>query len=268
LLYGYYQLPGTRIISEARLTVGGQVISTLTGAYIDLENNMNTVYENQVGLTELLTQPSKIAARNTNMNSILTELDFGIVNIPIHNLDRHDVIIEIDFNTDISSSATPTVMASMLVEYAKISTPLPELYVYKSTVYREVPVSVGDNEIQLDNYIKNYVRDFYITLQSPSDVNTYTYTNSLTNISLNFNGEFLIDYASDYFSLIQPFESKMVTPTRNVYTYTFHGPVNFSRISNILLTLTSSTGPLNCVMYFNTLNVFMVRDGLGSLMFA
>ena len=64
---GYYQNPGTRIISEARLTVGGQVISTLTGSYIDLQNNMNIPYENQVGLTELLT--SEVTSQATQSSS-------------------------------------------------------------------------------------------------------------------------------------------------------------------------------------------------------
>jgi hypothetical protein len=102
----------------------------------------------------------------------------------------------------------------------------------------------------------------YVTVQDPAQVTSYTYSTALTNIALTFCGQDLITYDSAYWSLIQPFETKIIMPSRNFYMYSFNGPVNFSRIADIQLTLTSSTGPLNLVVYTKTLNVFVAENGL------
>ena len=269
----YYDGVGTRLINEARLTVGAQVISTLTGAYIDLQNNVNVPYENQAALTGLV----GVADTTISQKYLLTKLDFGIANLPICCLGRHDVILEIDFGTVLSSTQTTsnTVVSSFLVEYATVGqselkwfTSSRQLYVYESMQYlSSLTVNQGDNYISLDGVITGSVKELYVTVQDPSQTTTYTYSTALTSIGLTFCGQDLITYDSAYWSLIQPFETKIITPTRNLYMYSFKGPVNFSRIADVQLRLTSSSGPLNLVVYAKTLNVFAAENGLGSFVF-
>jgi hypothetical protein len=273
----YYTGVGTRIITEARLTVGGEVVSTLTGPYIDLINNIEVPYENQGGISALtLTGVNRVSGSNYTPFT-LTYLDFGIPTIPMCCLERHDVIIEVDLNPTLSSQFTITdlIVSTLLVEYATVGNPELDWFtkskqtiVYNSLIYRNVTVNAGNNVIHLEGYVKNFVKEFFIILQSPANINTYTYSSTLTNISLTFCGQDLINYPADYFSLIAPFETKIVTPTRAMYMYSFTEPVNFSRISEILLTLTSSSGPLTCTLFFKTHNVFVAMNGLGSFIFA
>jgi hypothetical protein len=60
----YYDGPGTRIITEARLAVGGQVISTLTGPYMDLQNDVNVPLENRAALTGLVGRSDTTVSQN------------------------------------------------------------------------------------------------------------------------------------------------------------------------------------------------------------
>ena len=268
----YYDGIGTRLISEVRLTVGAQVISTLTGAYIDLQNNVNVPLENRAALTGLV----GVSDTTISQKYLLTKLDFGLANLPMCCLSRHDIIIEVDFNPILSSTQTAStiITSSFLIEYATIGdaelkwfTSSRQLYVYESMQYLPVKIAQGDNIIKLKGVVTGSTKELYVTAQTPANSTTYTYSTDLSSIALTFNGQDLISYDSAYWSLIEPFETKIVTPTRNVYMYTFKGPVNLSRIADIELRLTATTGPLNVLLYAKTLNVFVAENGLGSFMF-
>lgn len=270
----YYDGVGTRIVTEARLTVGGQLVSTITGAYIDLKNSMEVPYENRVGLQALLLT----GVTNLVTPKVYTNMDFGIQNLPLCSLSRHDVILEIDFNPALSVqvSSSNVLTSTLLIEYATIGnrelkwfTDSKQTYVYDSLIYRKFSINSGQNILNLSKQIINPVKEIYITAQTPGNINTYTYSTAITNIALTFNGQDLINYSSDYWYLIEPFENKIVTPSRNLGLYVFKEPVNFSRIREVLLTLTTpqGTGLLNVVVYFRTKNVFVAENGLGTFMF-
>lgn len=92
----YYDGLGTRVIRSATLIIGGQRVSTVTGDSIDLENDLEVPYENQMALTALVGKNDlnyKLAPRYC-----FTRINFGIDNIPIGALDRHDVQIELEFS--------------------------------------------------------------------------------------------------------------------------------------------------------------------------
>lgn len=96
----YYDGVGTRVIRSATLLIGGQRISTITGDSIDLENDITVPYENQMALTALVGKNDlnyKLAPRYC-----FTRMNFGIDNIPIGALDRHDVQVEIEFEKQMS----------------------------------------------------------------------------------------------------------------------------------------------------------------------
>jgi hypothetical protein len=91
----YYDGLGTRVVRSATLLIGGQRVSTITGDSIDLENDLEVPYENQMALTALVGKNDtnyKLAPRYC-----FTHMNFGIDNIPIGALDRHDVQVEVEF---------------------------------------------------------------------------------------------------------------------------------------------------------------------------
>ena len=270
----YYDGIGTRIITEARLLVGQQVISTLEGAYIDIMNDIDVPYENQVALIQLVGKNDSTAV--VLPRYLYTKLNFGIKNIPICCLERHDVSIEIDYNTVLSQQINKSnvIQSSILVEYATVGnrelkwlTQNRQVYVYESMLYRQISVNAGDNYVALNKFFKFPTKELYITLQTPANANTYVYSNSISAIDILFKGQELINYSSTLFNTIELFESKVTMPTRAIYMYKFNEPINFSRISDIQLKFTSTTGSLNGVIYTKTLNVFIAENGLGSLVF-
>ena len=268
----YYDDVGARLISQARFLVGGQTISTLTGQYLDLMKDIDVAYENQVALTQLMGKndsTSVVLPRN-----LYTQLTFGIDNIPICALSKQDVQVQIDFNPLLSAQLTTSnaLSASILVEFVYIGdnertwlTNKRQTYVYESMMTRSLTVQPGDNIIKLDKYFLNPVKELYIILQTSAT--TYQYANTLTNAVLLFNGQELINYPSTYFQTMTPFLTKPVMPTRNMYMYSFNGPVNFSRISDIKLRLSLSSGPYTCIIYAKTLNVFVSESDIGGFIF-
>ena len=271
----YYDSVGVQLINEARLTVGAQTISTINGAYIDLMNDMDVPYENQVGLTQLV-------GKNDSTSVVLprylyTKLNFGLKNLPLVCLDRHDVMIEIDFNPVLSAQLTTSnvITSSFIIEYATVGnaerdwlTKSRQAYVYESMLTRSVPIKLGDNFVRLNGYFRFPVKELYITLQTPANSTNYIYSDSLANIVILFNDQELINYSSNFFKIIEPFETKTTMPTRVVYAYAFNGPVNFSRLADIKLKLTTTAGSLVGDIYAKTLNVLVIENGMGSLAFA
>ena len=269
----YYDGVGTNLVSEARLTVGGQTVSTITGAYLDLKNSMEVPYENRVGMQALM------LTGTTSLTSplVYTNMDFGLKYLPICALSRHDVILEVDFNQALSTqvSSSNTLVSTLLVEYATVGqreldwfSNNRQVYVYDSLIYKKFTINSFQNIFRISGVV-NPVKEIYITAQTPGNINTYTYSTDITNIGLTLNGQDLINYSSDYWYLIEPFENKIVTPNRNVALYVFKEPVNFSRLQEILLSLTvpQGTGTLNVVVYFRTKNVFVAENGMGTFMF-
>jgi len=271
----YYDSVGTKLIKEARLTIGSQVISTINGAYIDLMNDMDVPYENQVGLTQLV-------GKNDTTSVVLprylyTKLNFGLKNLPLCCLDRHDLIIQVDFDPVLSAQLTTSnvITSSFIVEYATVGdaerawlTKSRQAYVYESMLTRSVPIKLGDNFVRLDGYFKSPVKELYITLKTLANSTNYIYSDSLANMVILFNDQELINYSSSFFKIIVPSETKTTMPTRMVYMYAFNGPVNFSRLSDIQLKLTTTAGSLVGNIYAKTLNVLVIENGLGSIAFA
>lgn len=209
--------------------------------------------------------------------TVYTNMDFGLKYLPICSLSRHDVIIEIDFNQGLSPqvSSSNTLVSTLLLEYATVAqreldwfTKTKQVYVYDSLIYKKFTINSGQNILKIYRVV-NPVKEVYVTAQTSANATTYTYSTAISTIGLTFNGQDLINYSSDYWYLIEPFENKIVTPNRNVGLYVFKEPVNFSRIGEVVMTLTTpaGTGALNVVLYFVTKNIFIAENGLGTFLF-
>jgi hypothetical protein len=266
----YYDGVGTRLINEARLLIGGQEISSLSGSYIDLMNDIDVPYENQVGLTQLVGNNDLLTVAFPR--TVYTKLNFGI-KLPICALARHDVTIEIEFNPVLSSQLTTSnaLVASTLVKYSFVSdlernwfTKHKHTFIYEYLFTRTGQVTKGENVIDLVGYVRNYVKELYLFFQ-PTNT-SYTYLNYLTSLTLLFNGQEYIKRDSTLFRVVSPFETKTTMPSRIMYMLQFNKPINFSRMSDIKLVITSlDTSQL--VIHAKTLNTFASQDGMGSFLF-
>jgi hypothetical protein len=98
--YCYIDSYPQMLIKEARLYLGNQLVSRISGDYIKLLNDYNTGYENRAGLNIIngMGDTSVKYAPSTT----LTSLPFGIKNIPITAIYRQSTQVQIDFG-DISS---------------------------------------------------------------------------------------------------------------------------------------------------------------------
>lgn len=269
----YYDGVGTRLIAEARLTVGGQTISTLQGAYIDLINDIEVPYENQIGLTQLVGKNDTLTVAFPR--TIYTKLNFGLQNLPICALRRHDVIIEIDFNPLLSPQLTTSntlPFASLLVSYGFVSTvernwftDSKQVCMYDTVISRQVQVVSGPNTFYLNGYVKNYVKELYFFFSQSGT--TYNYSSLLRQLTLSFNDQEYIKKEPALFSIISLFETKPMMPSRAMYMLPFNKPINFSRIPEIKLVI-NSTANSQMTIYARTLNTFVSQDGLGAFLFS
>lgn len=112
------------------------------------------------------------------------------------------------------------------------------------------------------------VTDLWVTAKTDSNANTYSYSN-ITSMALTLNSAEMFNYNGVLFNLVSPFETAEAFPTRNVYTYRFGTPVNFSRIRDKTLTVEvpTSTGTCNVQVWARTFNVLVVQNGMGGLLF-
>lgn len=269
----YYDDVGARLIAEARLTVGGQTISSIKGAYIDLMNDIDVSYENQVGLTQLMGKNDSITVAFPR--TIYTKLNFGIKNLPICALDRHDVIVEIDFNPVLSSQLTTSNVlpsASLLVSYGFVSTlerdwftKSKHTYVYDIVYSRDVQVYTGPNTFYIDGTLKTFIKEIYLIFSQSNT--SYTYPSLLTQLSLFFNDQEYIKKEPTLFNTITLFESKITMPSRAMYMISFNKPINMTRINEVKLVVNSSANS-QMTIYTKGLNTFVCQDGLGGFIFS
>lgn len=169
----YYDGIGTRLVRSASLLIGGQHVSTITGDSIDLENDVSVPYENQMGLTALVGKNDtnyKLAPRYC-----FTELKFGIDKIPICALGRHDVQVEVEFESQdkLVAALNPGTgiqdSTSYTVADLRTVLNLPTYCPYRSTIkiYKDILFWDEINPTQTQ-------RVFYDTKKAVNDPTAYT----------------------------------------------------------------------------------------------
>jgi hypothetical protein len=236
----------TSSFTEARLMIGNHKISTVTGTYLITKVDTMVPTENQPGFKVLNASPGLIT------------LDFGFKNLPICCLQLNEITVEIDF---VASSGITA--ASLLVEYGYVGErelkwfqTTKQSIVYRSLKYNTYSLVKGTNTLNITGTIPGPVQRLYMVASQAN----------ITNISILFCGQVLIDYSSDYYNLIEIYENAAITPTTQVYMYTFKDAINFSRIPQILMNVTT-TQSLTLTLFAETLNVFVADNGLGCFVF-
>ena len=98
--YSYDDSYPLTLIKEARLYIGNQLISRLSGDYIKLLKDYNTGYENRAGIN-IINGMGDTSVKYAPAIT-MTSLPFGIKNLPITAAYRQSTQVQVDFN-DISS---------------------------------------------------------------------------------------------------------------------------------------------------------------------
>jgi hypothetical protein len=268
--YTYYDSVGTLAIQSADLKIGGQTIQSLSGEYIELWNDLNIPYENQVGLT-LMTgkRDTTIAQYAPPGRTYYINLPYYFYNnpelyIPISTIYRQDVEVHVTFKpfsaltavANTISAVNQTLQASVIVEYVYLSDP--EINWFKSTSldyiitqcqYQTIPLGQSFTQGVFELLFKNPVKELFIIVQ-PTVNTPYDYTNNgLSSLGLSFNGEDIVTARitdTTQLSVLEPFNKYPTFPTRAFFIQSWaknpsqskpSGHINFSRLRQVLLTL-------------------------------
>ena len=101
----YLDSVATYIIRNASLIIGGQTIDTMTGEYIEIRQDLEVPYENQQALT--LLNGKNDSSQSQIARTYLVTLPFTPeMRIPIMDLYRHDVKVQVSFETFQNITAT------------------------------------------------------------------------------------------------------------------------------------------------------------------
>lgn len=292
----YKDSVGTHIIESAELKIGGQIIETLTGEYIEMWNDLNISYENRPAL-KLLTgrqdsSPVYTPGRTYYVNLPFYFFDNPELSIPLVSLGRQDVEVYIKFKDfgSLQSNVyvpSPTLGATIITEYVYLSDS--EIawfqgaridHVITQCQYQSFDLLPRFEEAIFQLEFKNPIRELFFIVH-PVANEPYDYSgNGVQSLELSFNGEevFTKDTADALvLGTIEPYKHHINTPTREVYMYSFaadptsprpSGQVNFSRISQALLTLRTSPGLAKQLRVIGVShNILRFENGLAGLAF-
>lgn len=300
--YSYHDAVGSLAIQRADLKIGGQTIQTLTGEYIEIYNELNVPFENQPGL-QLMT--GKYDQTNIGLpgRTYYVNLPFYFYGhpelaVPITALGRQDVEIWIDFNnfsnlTQVSVTS-PIISATIIAEYIYLADAEIQWfqnhrleYVITQTQYETFQLPKGFQHSIFQLHFKNQIKELFFMVKR-NTTNEYDYSgNDLKSIGLSFNGQdFLSETTTDatYLGTLEPLNNHINffsldlngNQGRQFYMSALarngSGQVNFSRVQQVLLTLTN----YNASGYYpaktfriiaESQNILRVENGIAGIMF-
>jgi hypothetical protein len=305
--YYYYDSVATLAVKTVDLKIGGQLIQSLTGEYIELWNDLNIPYENQPAL-KLLTgkgdAPYPILNNGQDTTEALQSRTYYVnlpfyfyghpeLALPLVALGRQDVEVHVTFNTftnltPFAGVTNPTIDATIITEYVYLSEP--EMNWFRNNRIEQVITQCQYGAFDLQTNFatgvfslefRNPIRELFFVVQ-PTTNYPYDYSlNGVSSMSLSFNGydAFTTTTTDDvYLGSLVPFDHYVNFPTRKFYIYSFcslplsanpSGYVNFSRIKQVLLTLNTdpSVTPKQLRICGVNHNVLRFESGLAGLMF-
>ena len=161
---------------------------------------------------------------------------------------------------------TPTLTASLLVDFEKHDDPPPENQLIGV-------VQVAKSNSPLEMQFKGPVKEMWFT-GVPDSTNVYQYSSiaDQTALALTHGEEIVSRDVGSYifYNTVQPFNNHTVMPTRNFSMYSFemnpesttpNGTINFSRISEQIFSNASAT------VWARSYNILKIQGGVGGLLF-
>ena len=161
---------------------------------------------------------------------------------------------------------TPTLTASLLVDFEKHEIPPPENQLIGV-------VQVAKSNSPLEMQFKGPVKELWFT-GTPDSTNVFQYSSiaDQTSLALTHGEEIVSRDVGSYifYNTVQPFENHTTMPSRNFSMYSFemnpesttpNGTVNFSRISEQIFSNASAT------VWARSYNILKIQGGVGGLLF-
>jgi hypothetical protein len=161
---------------------------------------------------------------------------------------------------------TPTLTASLLVDFEKHDDPPPENQLIGV-------IQVAKSNSPLEMQFKGPVKEMWFT-GVPDSTNVYQYSSiaDQTALALTHGEEIVSRDVGSYifYNTVQPFNNHTTMPTRNFSMYSFemnpesttpNGTVNFSRIDEQIFSNASAT------VWARSYNILKVQGGVGGLLF-
>jgi len=231
--YSYKDSYALEIIKEARLYLGNQLISRISGDYIRTLKDYETSYENRTGL-QLLNGMKDNTNKYTAITT-LSSLNFGIDNLPVASTYRHSTTVQIDFdniNNFYNSPITEPLYLSSSYTNASVGSVLnvpyqpSNAYVYSSKLYiNEANGYTTTFDLNKNNTDPTaYTRNLYSNTIPYSSVivGNYMYYSDSTGF---YARRILV---SDYFNNID----SRTTATVPLWQYPLIGPNNTTYVIN------------------------------------
>ena len=301
--FNYVDSVGTYVINDASLYIGGQLVETLSGEFIELWNDLHTPYENKSALTLLTGRQDTSGVYGPLGRTYLITLPFYFYRnpellLPICALTKQDVQVSVTFKDFASLPANlfpkqiaqlkVNLTASLVVEYAYLGTKELE-WMQKSRLDYMITQVQATNPINFQTSLStvlapipfiNPVRDLFIVIQN-SGTGPYDYSvNGLVKAVLKFNGQEYFKHDAQHLGTVVPYFQYSTLLQRLFYVYSFAtdplspkptGQVNFSRLRDVEMEITLTPGLIGTrrlTIYGTSFNLLRIENGLGGLAFA
>lgn len=298
---------GYSMIEKAEIEIGGQIIDTHYGHFMNVMKEFNcpvgheATLDNMLGNVPIMNDITDPHTTSTPARKLYVPLDFWFCKspgqaLPLVALTHQDVKINIYFKSASSlyvgtPVATPTITsASLFAEYIyltpdernKFSTSTLEYLIDQVQFLSE---SVAQSSFRSRLTFNHPVQDLIWTVQpnaniSANDVTNYTNSgsNTVSTVELQLNGQpRFVKREGNVFNWIQPWQHYMKGPSTGIYCYSFAlkpdeyvptGSCNFSKIDNAILALTLTTTDATLNVYARNKNILRVRKGMAGIAYA
>ena len=214
---------GESIIKETSFIVNSNIIETLKGEFIKLDNEMTTEIE-------------KLSTLNTLVNG-----NFIIIDIPFYIVKKGFFIVsEPDLRISFDSTNTQLVDGYLLVDYALIENSPADTFFQRTRQVEDISViSYGCKSVKINTTFSNPVYQIYITVQN---LRTGLYEEIIDTVSLYSGSTFeRFSLPGKYLRYAEPLKRYKSIPSDPIYLYSFaldpkniyeaSGHMNFSRIN-------------------------------------
>ena len=316
---GYVNGVGFSIIESVSFEIGGQTIDTYDYNWLDIYNE---IYDQNSDTLVSKFNTDISLEENNYSQKLYVPLHFWFTKnygnvLPLIALQNHEIKVKITFRkseeiikSDISnfSYQTPTIDAYIIANYIHLDSNEKTFFTSNKLEYLiEQTQTLSTVDIESKNLIKvplNFshpikILHWIITNDIHTNPNmktgnnwlSYTCSNSLYSDTFNtakitMNGQDRIpDMDSSYYRYVIPYETRLYSPRKYIYTYSFalhpmqnqpSGSCNYSRIDNNKSYLELTFNPINTIggttngkvkVYGLNYNILRVENGMGSTVF-
>jgi len=293
---------GNALVKSAEVEIGGQRVDKQYGTWMTMWSELSLPAGQSAGYKRLVQRVGADGALTSTdagqTKTVRVPLQFWFCRnpgcaLPLIALQYHEVRVNIEFcaKGDIATTVAKLndlTNVGLWVDYVYLDTDerrrfaqVSHEYLIEQVQHTGVESCTGSAQkvrLNFNHPVKELVWGVQKTASSHKDT---VLSGTTDNIKLQLNGhDRFAERAGDYFQLVQPYQHHTnipVTPTKNVYVYSFalrpeehqpSGTCNFSRIDNATLNLTAGASGDSLWVFAHSYNVLRVMSGMGGLAYS